>query len=546
MTYNFPNSPSIGDITSDNTWMWNGTAWLPNQFETIFGGTVVNVKTYGAEGDFDFTTETGTDDTVAFIAAITAAGERGVVYIPPGSYRITSTISISKFISFIGASNSSSMLVFEDCDGFIFDLSSANVNNMVTFSNLALLTTVQDTRTAVQYTGLNDSGPMPNETQFLYCVFIGADKIKNAAWTGKAEEGYLGWKHAINLQDSDGSLIDGCFIRGNQYSAASNFAVETVAIQANNATLVYINNTNIYRYDTGMLFTGQGEGTRISNCVLVACREGVRFENLVSPANNHTIIGSHFHCNETCINMLENEDFTGWNSIIGNFFLKRIELTGSYYIDEGYAGYKAINLEAKRSSIIGNTFTTNPMYDFVALGDTGIFVNGDNNTIQGNVFHNSGTCIYINTGANYNTVIGNVGSIQVDGSFVDLPLVLVENAGAGTTIIGNKEQYAGRDTVYSSGGEHNFVTSTGDITVQLTNVADQVCYLSIYGDVVADPKINIEARSTDVSDVDVLLNPLGTGKVRFGTHSASSDVAISGYITIKDEAGTTRKLAVIS
>ena len=36
------------------------------------------------------------------------------------------------------------------------------------------------------------------------------------------------------------------------------------------------------------------------------------------------------------------------------------------------------------------------------------------------------------------------------------------------------------------------------------------------------------------------------GNVRFGTHSALAAEVISGYITIKDESGTLRKLAIIS
>ncbi len=60
----------------------------------------------------------------------------------------------------------------------------------------------------------------------------------------------------------------------------------------------------------------------------------------------------------------------------------------------------------------------------------------------------------------------------------------------------------------------------------------------------------VTLRAKDVSgsnaNQDIKLNPIGTGKVRFGTHTASSDAAVSGYITIKDAAGNLRKLAVIS
>jgi hypothetical protein len=39
---------------------------------------------------------------------------------------------------------------------------------------------------------------------------------------------------------------------------------------------------------------------------------------------------------------------------------------------------------------------------------------------------------------------------------------------------------------------------------------------------------------------------VANGNVRFGTHSAIGAETVTGYITIKDEAGNTRKLAVVS
>lgn len=49
------------------------------------GALVVNVKDFGAKGDYDPVTKTGTDDTAAFAAAI--ASDR-IVYAPPGSYLV--------------------------------------------------------------------------------------------------------------------------------------------------------------------------------------------------------------------------------------------------------------------------------------------------------------------------------------------------------------------------------------------------------------------------------------------------------------------------
>jgi hypothetical protein len=51
--------------------------------------------------------------------------------------------------------------------------------------------------------------------------------------------------------------------------------------------------------------------------------------------------------------------------------------------------------------------------------------------------------------------------------------------------------------------------------------------------------------ASGVADGDIRLTPKGTGNVRFGTRTASADVAITGYIEIKDAGGTVRRLAVV-
>jgi hypothetical protein len=48
------------------------------------------------------------------------------------------------------------------------------------------------------------------------------------------------------------------------------------------------------------------------------------------------------------------------------------------------------------------------------------------------------------------------------------------------------------------------------------------------------------------TNIDIALTPKGTGVLRFGTLTANADAPITGYITIKDSSGTTRKLAIIA
>jgi hypothetical protein len=55
----------------------------------------------------------------------------------------------------------------------------------------------------------------------------------------------------------------------------------------------------------------------------------------------------------------------------------------------------------------------------------------------------------------------------------------------------------------------------------------------------------ITSGGTD-TDVDLLLGGQGAGVVKFGTHSNVSTETLTGFITIKDAAGNSRKLGVVS
>lgn len=50
----------------------------------------------------------------------------------------------------------------------------------------------------------------------------------------------------------------------------------------------------------------------------------------------------------------------------------------------------------------------------------------------------------------------------------------------------------------------------------------------------------------DDTNIDLKFSAKGTGVIQFGTHSALAAETVTGYITIKDSGGTTRKLAVVS
>jgi hypothetical protein len=80
--------------------------------------------------------------------------------------------------------------------------------------------------------------------------------------------------------------------------------------------------------------------------------------------------------------------------------------------------------------------------------------------------------------------------------------------------------------------------------VDFTSVASAVNYIKLGNAVTGAPPF-VQALGTD-TDVDLRLITQAAGVVRFGTWTTNADAAVNGYVTIKDAAGNTRKLATIA
>ena len=109
---------------------------------------------------------------------------------------------------------------------------------------------------------------------------------------------------------------------------------------------------------------------------------------------------------------------------------------------------------------------------------------------------------------------------------------------------------AGSDTNISKeyrtkgAGFHVFTTNTGQVQLQITHTASAVNYPVITGAATGNA-VTASAEGSD-ANIDFAITPKGTGVLRFGTHSALAAETVTGYITIKDAAGNSRKLAVLS
>lgn len=92
------------------------------------------------------------------------------------------------------------------------------------------------------------------------------------------------------------------------------------------------------------------------------------------------------------------------------------------------------------------------------------------------------------------------------------------------------------------------ITPDGSATpleaMRLTQVASAVNCIEITGAATGNPAL-ISARGSD-TDIGIRLKTKGAGLVQFGTHSAIGAETVTGYITVKDDGGTDRKMAVVS
>ena len=91
-----------------------------------------------------------------------------------------------------------------------------------------------------------------------------------------------------------------------------------------------------------------------------------------------------------------------------------------------------------------------------------------------------------------------------------------------------------------------FVNNAGAVSGLISNGlgASWVNFWSLSGGTTGNPP-TLSGIGTD-TNVDLRLLSQGTGVLRFGTHAAIVAETLTGFITIKDAAGNSRKLAVVS
>jgi len=178
-----------------------------------------------------------------------------------------------------------------------------------------------------------------------------------------------------------------------------------------------------------------------------------------------------------------------------------------------------------RARIDCNTFTT------VTTGVVTSTSGSGNCSIVGNTFI-SGVTIPISVDTNRNHEIRDNKGAQ--------GIISWSISTAGT--LANHSFAVGNQFSFCTGWDGSNYAATYE-QFRVGHIANAVNYWKIFGSTAGQPP-QLQAQGTD-TDIDLRFVPKGAGRMRFGTHTANADAAITGYVEIKDASGVVRKLAVI-
>lgn len=185
--------------------------------------------------------------------------------------------------------------------------------------------------------------------------------------------------------------------------------------------------------------------------------------------------------------------------------------------DSGSSGTYLMAQSSSTGVSLG-TQTSGFLSVYSSSGAISFGTNGTSGQTQFNISHTASAVNYVQvTGA----ATGNQPSITAQGSDANINMNF-QAKGSGTLIF----------------------NTNGAEQLRLGTIASTVNNITISGATATNaPALSVRGSDTNI---DLALTPKGTGLVRFGTLTANADAPITGYITIKDSAGTTRKLAVIA
>lgn len=319
---------------------------------------------------------------------------------------------------------------------------------------------------------------------------------------------------------------------------------------------------------TGCVSDGDGTGILLQATDPVGGGYPSSFALLGCTARNATGVGLQIQGdtnNATYINIASFHSST--NGTTG------VEFSGSGLIYGTLSGLSSISNTGSGIVITGNYVGRMIISNGLILsnGSHGISNTGKNVVFDAmQIISNTGTGYKEETGADNNYLMPNC---VIASNGTDMTTRVGSETASGFMAVRAKQsirffpgQTSGLELQTDSGGTHSSLVTVGDAATidlrlmtkgngNITGYKDNgsrtafefreegsttVNYPAFVASLTTSP-VRIQAQGSD-TNIDLELEPKGTGNVRFGTHTGGGDTTSNGYITIKDSAGNTRKI----
>ena len=281
---------------------------------SMISGACTNVLDFGAVGDYDRNTGTGTDSTAAILAAIAHAQNqpagtgRGIVYFPEGNYKVTSTLSIGScslegagaYASWLHYTGSSQLIYCAGGDNHIQNLGLYGSNSTVSSVGIEYNRTLRHrlvgcnlfsfNRAINMYGAGGTYGISVQNNYFaanvyhVYAEAIGSGQFPTTCWFTENEfiTGGSSAAPAIYLQDCAGFTFERNVLQGN--GALYTIHINYFSADGNS----YTNHRIINNW-----FEENGQGQVGSADILVQGNYGPILRNLIANNQHYTSNGNN-------------------------------------------------------------------------------------------------------------------------------------------------------------------------------------------------------------------------------------------------------------
>jgi hypothetical protein len=329
-----------------------------------------DVQEYGCLGDDSH------DDTTYFTAALDdAMAAKGVLYIPPGTYYLTTKLTVdTEKVTIIGENSRNCILKFYGCDGIEVTAPQVCLRDFMIW----------------QGSGSGDLGLYIKGTHSTHIDYHNISNLWIYGWDNGAKMEYAwsnSWDGVVITQGLKGLQIfgqsvnnsfNGCIFSGDTSASSGSYSVELI-------------------YDSGKSDAHKPEGNVFDSCMMLYGESGVILDDC----------GINFF--DTCIvDLMKVYGYHFKNSVDGG--MNGTQINGGWVGILGAVNGTGIQVDAATAETIFGSISKVYLYSYAQTGlmyGISLGANNERTTIEGNKFRGFDQCdIYVDS--TDNVITGNV------------------------------------------------------------------------------------------------------------------------------------------